>query len=183
MTIITKLKINLEPQSFFNKLADTAPTELFLWTIISAVISYKFLQTYRSISRKLHVLCEIIVFPKAALNPIFFHKSHWWLPWWTEPGPFFYGTSFKANPLLVHFQGSNSPSFILNEGFSRFFIFSSPTIVKRENQDFKRDMLMRGIFPEILVGGTKSGGIQYFVVVQWGELAKVGHIFLNQLQK
>ena len=45
-------------------------------------------------------------------------------------------------------------------------------------------MLMGGgIFSEILVGGTKKGRIQYFVVVQWGELVKVGQFFLNQLQK
>ena len=37
-------------------------------------------------------------------------------------------------------------------------------------------------FIEILVGGTK-GGIQYFVVVQSGELVKVGQFFLNQLKK
>ena len=40
-----------------------------------------------------------------------------------------------------------------------------------------------GIFSEILVRRTKRGVIQYFVVVQWGELVKVGQFFLNQLQK
>ena len=32
-------------------------------------------------------------------------------------------------------------------------------------------------------GNRKRGGIQYFVVVQWGEVVKVGQFFLNQLQK
>ena len=39
------------------------------------------------------------------------------------------------------------------------------------------------IFSEILVGGTKGGGIQCFVVVHWWKLVKVSQFFLNQLQK
>ena len=32
-------------------------------------------------------------------------------------------------------------------------------------------------------GGDKKGGIQYFVVVQWGELLKIGQFCLNQNNK
>ena len=60
---------------------------------------------------------------------------------------------------------------------------SSSPFVKWGNQDFKRDMLMGEFFFEILEWGTKRGGIQYFAVVQWGELVKVGQFFLHQLQK
>ena len=45
------------------------------------------------------------------------------LPWWTEGDPFFYGTKFKINPLLVHFQGSNSPYFIWIKGSANFDLF------------------------------------------------------------
>ena len=38
-------------------------------------------------------------------------------------------------------------------------------------------------FSEILVGGTKRGESQCFVIGKWGKLVKVGQFFLNQLQK
>ena len=41
-----------------------------------------------------------------------------------------------------------------------------------------------GFFSGVLVvGGDKKGGIQYFVVVQWGELLKIGQFCLNQNNK
>ena len=58
-----------------------------------------------------------------------------------------------------------------------FNIVSSPSFVKGwgrgENQDFKQNMLVGEIFSEILVG-DKKGGIQCFVVGQWGELVETG---------
>ena len=51
------------------------------------------------------------------------------------------------------------------------------------NQDFKQDMLMGGIFFWNSSRGNKKGSLQYFVVVQWGELVMVGKFFLNQFQK
>ena len=42
-----------------------------------------------------------------------------------------------------------------------------------KNQDFKQVMLV----------GEQKGGIQCFVVVQWGELVEAGRFFLNELQK
>ena len=74
MAKIIKLKINVKPKSFFNKVVDTGFTELFIWTMISPGTSYNFLQICWSISQKLYHLCEIIVFQKAALNPFFFTK-------------------------------------------------------------------------------------------------------------
>ena len=44
-------------------------------------------------------------------------------------------------------------------------------------------MLMGENLFEILVGGAKRGEIQYFEVVQWEEIVKVGQFFRNQLQK
>ena len=121
MTTIIKLKINLKPRSFFNKVADTASTEL-LWAMISAEIFYRFLQIHGIISRKLYDLCEIIVFQKAALNSIFFRQKSLMVALVNWVRPFFYGTSFKVNPLFVHFKSSYSPSFIFNGGFSCFLV-------------------------------------------------------------
>ena len=42
-------------------------------------------------------------------------------------------------------------------------------------QDFKQDMLVGGNFFRNFSGGNKKeGGIQYFVVAQWGELVEAG---------
>ena len=45
---------------------------------------------------------------------------------------------------------------------------SPPPFVKKGNQDFQLDMLIGGIFSEIMVGETKRGEMQYFAVVQQG---------------
>lgn len=108
----------------FNKLADTASTELIPWVMIFPKMSYKFLQIYWKKSEKLYVLYEIIVFPKAALNAFFFfQKSYGWLTWWTESDRFFYSTLFKVSPLLVHFQSSNSSSSFWMKGLADFDSF------------------------------------------------------------
>ena len=59
---------------FFKMVSYTASIELFLWTMISAAICYKFLQVYWSISRNSYDLYKILFFLKAALNPIFSTK-------------------------------------------------------------------------------------------------------------
>ena len=58
-----------------------------------------------------------------------------------------------------------------------------PPFVKCGGPRFQTGHVTGGNFSEILVGGTKRGGVEFFVLVQWGELVKAGQFFLNDLQK
>ena len=76
---------------------------------------------------------------------------------------------------------SNSPTLLMAKIQLLALLFLS---VKGGNQNFIKMLMGEFFLIEILVGvGGQKVGIQCFVVVQWGELVKVGQIFLNQLQK
>ena len=51
------------------------------------------------------------------------------------------------------------------------------------DKDFKQDMLVWGIFSEILVEKRKRVGEFHGLVGQRGELVEAGQFFLNELQK
>ena len=59
------------------------------------------------------------------------------------------------------------------------FLQTSKYLHEGVNQDFKRDVLMGGIFSEILVGRIKRGD-SIFCGSSVGELVNVGQFFLNQ---